>query len=67
MHFSTHGLELFMAMPTDSLFEIEPAVSLLHADMMSIGSLVCICWMWSKGLFLQSHSMTPNFFVTISF
>ena len=42
MHFSTHGLELFMAMPTDSLLEIEPAVSLLDADMMSISSLVCI-------------------------
>lgn len=31
-----------MAMPTDSLLEIEPAESLLHPDMMSIGSLVCI-------------------------
>ena len=42
MHFSTHGLELFMAMHTYNLLEIEPAESLLHLDMLSIGCLVCI-------------------------
>lgn len=42
MHFSTHGLELFMAIRTDNLLEIEPAESLLHPDMSSIGCLVRI-------------------------
>ena len=37
MHFSTHGLELFMAMHTDNLLEIEPAQSLLHPEMSSSG------------------------------